>query len=148
MSRPWIFSVSPNHVDVTDNARVGLVYKREVLQALWHALHDKVQLSLGDIAEIGPRLARINDIIAVSACWPTSDLRCTSNAAPATHGAALLYIAHCSNTVWTHGCHMWSHTVVISCKHNLVIYLGSSHSMCCTWSLPASSNCFCDIVYV
>lgn len=64
MSRPWIFSVSPNHIDVTDNARVGLVYKREVLQALCHALHDKVQLTLGDIAEIGPRLARINDIIA------------------------------------------------------------------------------------
>lgn len=76
LSRPWLFTVTPNCIDVTDHARVGLVYKREVLQALWHALHDNVQLSIGDIAEIGHRLARINDIIAVSTAIKVDDMHC------------------------------------------------------------------------
>lgn len=66
LNRPGLFVVGPDIIDVTDHARVSLVYKREVLQALWQALHDNVQLSLGDLAEIGPKFERINDIIAVS----------------------------------------------------------------------------------
>ena len=65
MSRPWLFTVSPHGVDVTAHARVSLVYKREVLQALWRALHNHVELSIGDLADIGPQFAHINDIIVV-----------------------------------------------------------------------------------
>lgn len=91
MSRPWLFTVSPQHIDVTAHARVGLVYKREVLQALWRALHNHVELSIEDLADIGPQFAHINDIIAV--CTPT---QCHGHAqnVPALHTPVTSYACH------------------------------------------------------
>ena len=39
---------------MTQDARVGLVYKRDVLQALWQALHENVELNIGDLADMCP----------------------------------------------------------------------------------------------